>query len=307
MKVKMNEPGNDKDITANSAGKREETINMKLTIAVVLYQPDDSVLDNILSYINLTERLYVIDNSVSPVSIIDKLKKYPQVTYISMGGNKGIASALNAGIFQAMQENFTHLMTMDQDSRFQQSVFMGYIQKADDIFNATQNAAIVGINYDGYKQKNQKADVEVVEEVITSGMIINLDIMKKLGSFIEKLFIDYVDYEYCYRARKAGYLCFIVNQYRLEHQIGGMNPIVKYGIHFRNHNEHNAIRQYYMARNAIYVMINYPDMAMKWVKNLIKSPIKILLVDDDKGKKFRGYISGIFDGIRGQYGPKTSL
>lgn len=277
---------------------------MNLAIAVVLYQPDDSVLDNIISYINLTERLYVIDNSISPVSIIDKLKGYPQVTYISMGGNKGIASALNAGIFRAMQDNFTHLMTMDQDSRFQQPVFKGYVQKAGTIFDEVQNAALVGINYDGYQQKHRDKDVEVAEEVITSGMIINLDIMKKLGSFIEELFIDYVDYEYCYRARKAGYLCFIVNQYRLEHQIGGMNPIVKYGIHFRNHNEHNAIRQYYMARNAIYVMMNYPGMAMKWVKNLIKSPIKIILVDDDKGMKFKGYISGIFDGIMGHYGPK---
>jgi len=296
--------GKDKDITANSASKREETINMKLAIAVVLYQPDDSVLDNILSYINLTERLYVIDNSVSPVSIINKLKEYSQVTYISMRGNKGIAAALNVGVSYAMQEKFTHLMTMDQDSRFQQSVFKGYIQKADEIFDETQNAAIVGINYDGYQQKNLNADVEVADEVITSGMILNLDVMRHLGSFIEELFIDYVDYEYCYRARNAGYLCFMVNQYRLEHQIGGMSPIVKYGIHFRNHNEHNAIRQYYMARNAIYIMTNYPGMGMKWIKNLIKSPIKIILVDDDKRKKFKGYISGIFDGIRGHYGPK---
>ncbi len=280
---------------------------MNFAMAVILYQPEKNVLENIRSYINLTEKLYIIDNSNTQSLIIHQLQQYPQVNYLSMQGNKGIAAALNVGVHQALQDKIDYLITMDQDSQFTNDVFYGYIYTAESLFKKFSNAAVIGINYDGYSQKNPDQDIEVADEVITSGMIINLKIIKELGDFIEKLFIDYVDYEYCYRARKAGYLCLMVNKYKLNHQVGGMRPIVKYGIHFRNHNEHNAIRQYYMARNAIYVIKKYPEMAMKWVKNLIKAPIKIILVDDDKVSKSKGYIEGIIDGLRNHYGPKTYL
>lgn len=278
---------------------------MNLVIAVVIYQPDDNVLSNILSYINYTNHLYVIDNSnFSSQAIIDGLKQYPQFNYISMQGNKGIAAALNKGAEKAISDGAEYLMTMDQDSRFDGEIFKNYISDAQNIFIKQQNVAVIGINYDGYQRKHLNEDVEIADEIITSGMIINLEVMKKIGFFVEKLFIDYVDYEYCYRARKNGYICLMINKYKMQHQIGGMYPIDKFGIHFRNHNEHNSIRQYYMARNAIYIMKQYPRMAMKWIKNLIKAPIKILLVDDDKFKKFQGYVKGLIDGLIGRYGPK---
>lgn len=280
---------------------------MNFAMAVILYQPNEMVLENIRSYINLTEILYVIDNSNAQSSIVHSLRQYPQVNYISMNGNKGIAAALNVGVHQALQDKIDYLITMDQDSKFEEAVFHGYIHMAERLFWKFSNVAVIGINYNGYSQKLPDQDIEVADEVITSGMIINLRVMEQLGDFIEKLFIDYVDYEYCYRARKAGYLCLMINKYKLNHQVGGMKPIVKYGIHFQNHNEHNAMRQYYMARNAIYVIKKYPRMAMKWMKNLIKAPIKIILVDDDKVSKSKGYIKGIIDGLHNYYGPKKDL
>lgn len=194
---------------------------MNFAMAVILYQPEKNVLENIRSYINLTEKLYIIDNSNTQSLIIHQLQQYPQVNYLSMQGNKGIAAALNVGVHQALQDKIDYLITMDQDSQFTNDVFYGYIYTAESLFKKFSNAAVIGINYDGYSQKNPDQDIEVADEVITSSMIINLKIMKELGDFIEKLFIDYVDYEYCYRARKAGYLCLMVNKYKLNHQVGG--------------------------------------------------------------------------------------
>lgn len=276
---------------------------MNIKIAVVLYNPDDNVVKNIKSYANFGFKIYAIDNSITTSNSLDKIREISNVIYIPMHGNQGIAAALNMGVSQAIKDGVQYLMTMDQDSRFDPETFRGYIALAEKIFNENQKVAIVGINYDGYTQKTPGANVEIADEVITSGMIINLDVMEKLGPFVNKLFIDYVDYDYCYRARENGYLCVMINKYKLQHQIGGMNPIVKFGIHFRNHNEHNWIRQYYMARNAIYIIKKYPAKGAKWIKNLIKAPIKIILVDDDKSLKFRWYIKGLIDGLRGHYGP----
>ena len=262
---------------------------MELTVAVVLYNPDDTVKANILSYTALAKKIYLIDNSTCVVDWIDELRKHANIEYLSMHGNQGIAAALNTGARQAIKDGAEFLMTMDQDSRFSPDVFKVYIDEAWKIFMGNDKVAVCGINYDGYSQKTN-SDVEVADEVITSGMIIRLDVMKKVGFFIEELFIDYVDYEYCYRIRKNGYVCMMINKCKLQHQIGGMNPIVKYGIHFKNHNEHNSVRQYYMARNAIYVIAKYPLQGIKWIKNLIKAPIKILLVEDYKTKKYKAIL-----------------
>lgn len=276
---------------------------MDLSIVVVLYNPDKKVWANISSYSNSTDVLYLVDNSTKSISWIDEIRSQSNIKYISMHGNKGIAAALNMGARLAIKDGSKYIMTMDQDSRFDPDTFKGYTAEAKKIFDEDQNVAVIGINYDGYIKKNPNADVEIADEVITSGMIVNLEIMKDLGPFVDKLFIDYVDYDYCYRARENGYLCVMINKYILQHQIGGMKPIVKFGIHFRNHNEHNWIRQYYMARNAIYIIKKYPIKGAKWIKNLIKAPIKTILVDDDKTRKFKWYIKGLFDGLRGHYGP----
>lgn len=279
---------------------------MKLAVAVVLYQPDVDVLEHIATYAGCTKHLYVVDNSTSVnAEVVRELEKYPQAHYISMDGNKGIAAALNAGIRQAMQDGMDYLMTMDQDSRFSKVVLERYLKEAEEIFHANPKAALTGIYYDGYRMKEPGKAIEVANEVITSGMIMRLSVTEKIGPYVEKLFIDYVDYEYCYRARANGYQCFMVNDCKLQHQIGGVHPIDKFGIHFYNHNEHNRVRQYYMARNVLYVMRRYPMMASKWVKNLVKAPIKTFLVENDKRGKLTGYLMGLADGLRGRYGAKV--
>ncbi len=279
---------------------------MKLAVTVVLYQPDADVVKHIATYVGCTNHLYVIDNSTSVnFDVVHALQKYPQVHYISMDGNKGIAAALNVGIRQAMQDGMEYLMTMDQDSCFSKDVLERYLKEAEEVFTQNPKAAMTGIYYDGYPMKEPGKDIEVADELITSGMIMRLSVAEKMGLYIEKLFIDYVDYEYCYRVRKNGYQCFMVNHCKLQHQIGGVNPTDRFGIHFKNHNEHNRVRQYYMARNVLYVMWHYPTMATKWIKNLVKAPIKIWLVEDDKCGKLAGYMSGLADGLRGRYGAKV--
>ena len=75
---------------------------MNLFISVVLYNPDSVVWDNILSYSNMADILYLIDNSTKPIEWIDQINYHSNIKYISMHGNQGIATALNTGAYQAM-------------------------------------------------------------------------------------------------------------------------------------------------------------------------------------------------------------
>jgi rhamnosyltransferase len=92
---------------------------MKIAGVVVLYNPDESVIGNINSYIKDLELLYVFDNSEVKNELIEKLKKINKVKYFSVGKNVGIGFALNYVCDIAVKEGYDWLLTMDHDSYFE--------------------------------------------------------------------------------------------------------------------------------------------------------------------------------------------
>ncbi|TEB40741.1 glycosyltransferase family 2 protein, partial [Flavobacterium circumlabens] len=67
--------------------------------------------------------------------------------------------------------------------------------------------------------KSIKEDNEPII-VMTSGNIVNLKIHEKIGGFEEKLFIDYVDIEYCLKLKKEGYSIANLPNVLLQHELG---------------------------------------------------------------------------------------
>ena len=89
----------------------------KIAAVVILYNPELSILENIKSYIDQVEKLYVVDNSeASNESLIQEIKSFSKIEYIPNKYNIGIAAALNIGARKAIEEGFDYLLTMDQDS-----------------------------------------------------------------------------------------------------------------------------------------------------------------------------------------------
>ena len=65
---------------------------------IVLYNPPETVIDNISSYLPYLEKLYIVDNStIFNSTLTYKLKELPKVEYITEQKNLGIARALNIG------------------------------------------------------------------------------------------------------------------------------------------------------------------------------------------------------------------
>ena len=101
------------------------------------------------------------------------------------------------------------------------------------------------------KKGNTLYSIVEVDKCITSGAIYNVNIWESLGGFNEKLFIDGVDFEYCFRAKKSGYKIYQISELKLNHSIGN-GKVFKFGImHVGVHN-HSPFRKYYIARNRIY-------------------------------------------------------
>lgn len=278
---------------------------MKIAATVILYQPNDMVVNNIKTYADSVDVLYVVDNSERiNKDIIAKIKMFQNVEYHAFDKNKGIAYALNYALKKSRKSGYSYLLTMDQDSKFEDGELHRYQKEAECLFVNNDKLIICGINHVKHKPIYEKNNI--VDEVITSGMIVDIEKIIQIGGFLDKLFIDYVDYELCYRSYREGYECAMVNNCNLLHQIGSVNPVKKYGIYFNNHNEHEKVRMYYLIRNALYVMVNYNGKTLQILRNILKLIVKNLLVEDDKLNKFRYMYYGLRDFLHDNYG-KFSL
>lgn len=91
---------------------------MKLLALVTLYYPPAHITDNLLTYAEDVDGLFVWDNTPGgsnyqfPESISHKIVRLRQ------GENTGIGKALNAAAMFALDNGYTYLLTMDQDSAF---------------------------------------------------------------------------------------------------------------------------------------------------------------------------------------------
>ncbi|PIX27897.1 MAG: glycosyltransferase family 2 protein, partial [Candidatus Huberarchaeum crystalense] len=69
---------------------------MKIAGVIVLYNPNEEVIDNIKSYLEDIEILYAVDNSETKKDeIIKKIESFNKIVYIDNNGNQGMSAALN--------------------------------------------------------------------------------------------------------------------------------------------------------------------------------------------------------------------
>lgn len=277
---------------------------------VVLYNPDVNVRRNIRSYLDDLAFLVVVDNSDIPdVKLITDLKKNKKIIYVSHNGNRGIAAALNAGAEIAMRRKCDYLLTMDQDSAASKGMLKGMIAFLDSVDD--DSIGIVSPVHDDNRNIAVTSDSAATEvtTVMTSGNMLNLKAYKAAGPFMEKLFIDYVDIEYCLRLRAAGFRIIRYNAARLAHRLGDTFRFKFMGISGYTTN-HSPLRRYYISRNRWYVVwtyfLRFPGICWRIIRGEMKDIIKILVWERQRGRKILMTIRGVIDFIRGRYGKYRS-
>lgn len=235
--------------------------NKNLSSVIIWYNPSFQDVNSIKSYNSLFEKIYIIDNSYE-----NNKKLADQITnaiYISNNENLGIATALNIGCKKAMEDGFKWVMTMDQDSSWNKDVLEQYLSavcsNTDDTIKSfapkhrNEVKSLVGdIKYK--LENNETNDVYFPVKVMTSGNIISLEAWNNIGFFNEKLFIDEVDHEFCYRLNHAGYkICEFQNIYMV-HTLGHVKKTI-----LPRPCKHSGVRLYYIFRNMLYIKEKFPE------------------------------------------------
>jgi rhamnosyltransferase len=272
---------------------------------VVLYHPDEKVQDNILSYLPSLDFLVVVDNSplVQP-ALKNFLESSDKIRYFGGGVNRGIATALNIGAEEALKHECRWLLTMDQDSRFGE----GALEILLEYSRNQTGAGILSPRHVLEGRPVEKVSSESVTEVsyvMTSGNLVNLEAYRAVGPFLDKLFIDYVDCEYCLRLRKSGYAIRIVQAAMLHHTYGEIVPQRFLGFNFYP-THHSPTRKYYITRNRLYVLKNFPLYIFEDAKPWAIELLKFLLFEHQRPLKLRFMLRGLRDFLTNRYGPLST-
>ena len=278
---------------------------MKIEGVVVLFKPEEKMFNNINSYINDIDKLYVVDNT--PNADISGKFTNKKIKYIPLKENKGIAYALNVGAKEAIKNGADWLLTMDQDSTFEEGA-VSNMKKFIELYHDNEYMSkVIGTEFSKLAivspfhitertKLYQLTGIDRPLLVMTSGNLVNLNAYKKVKGFNEKLFIDCVDFDFCLNLRKNGYEIVQLNFAKLQHPLGDIieRKILNKIVYVDNH---SAFRRYYITRNRHYIYDLYHDLFPVYteleLKRTRKELVKIWLFEKNKIKKtkaiYRGY------------------
>lgn len=266
-------------------------------VATVYYPLYEDLERNIKSYLNDLDCLILWDNTPeqdSQLSLLIKKFSNSKIIVRSTGENEYLASPFNKCIFWAKEQGYTHILTMDQDSYFENGCFKDFLHKVDD--NSDKNIALFTPSISTNVMKSD--GVDKLKFAYTSGTIIPLAIFDKVGLFREDLAIYAIDVEYSFRVRKCGYSIIRFNNIVLNHQMG---YAVKNKLGFTINN-YSAVSTYYIIRNTLVLWKEYPTEFSKkdklfFVKYKIVYRILKLIFERNKLKKTKSILLGLIHGF----------
>lgn len=269
---------------------------------IVTYNPNiDKLRLNIDALVNQVGAVYIIDNASSNFFDIQKLCKeinhavnIIQLKLIQNPINKGIATALNQLFNCAEQNDYSWLLTLDQDSRMQIGSVEWYLDYATDF------ASIISLRTDRFAGENlsENGEVEEIRNCITSGNMVRVSVWRSIGGFNENLFIDMVDVDFCYRLHQEKYRIARINRIGYTHEMGSNNGYVKFfgKKHFTGN--YNALRKYYIFRNMVYVIRKYQLKGQYYsYKRLLMLTVATVLFEPDKVARLSSELKGFIDGF----------
>ena len=275
----------------------------RLSAVVITYYPIvDDLIINIKQFIDFVDRLIIWENT--PIHDRENyhilIPEYNnKIVFLGTHKNEGIAYALNRSIEWSIENKFTHILTMDQDSLWNNFEF--FKQKISKYTNDPGIGIFAPVIYE--QNKSSIPELSYVKDVITSGAVYKLKIFEEIGFFREDFFIDAVDLEYCYWANRNGYKTAVLGDAYLKQKYGNVSEhkFLDKKYHTLNY---SAFRLFHIVRNHIFLWKEFPELSRFQKKRIIKVYIlnrlkEILMFEKDKAGKVFSVLKGIIFGLSG--------
>jgi len=293
------------------------------TAIIVTYNPNMSILNlQYQSIKNQVDTIIYIDNGSKNLKEIELfwneiINNSDKILVIRNGINKGLGFAQNQGINMARNLSTTHILLLDHDSVVQHNFVSNLYDTEKDLkikghkvgaigamyFNKSTGEIYPITKYFGpFIKRIRPSEIPVEASfLIASGCFISIKVLDQIGGMNEDLFVDYIDVEWCFRAKSFGYKVFVSPKAKMDHQIGDKRTSV-FG---RMISVHSPLRRYYLFRNSVF-MLRQKDVYLGYkireiTFNLMRLII-FLLLSKDRSAYLKYSLNGFIDGINGKTG-----
>lgn len=225
---------------------------------ITLYNPDKKVESNILQVSKQVDKVFLCDNSSNRYNLICMANN---IEYIFNGNNLGIAAAYNKVLTNKGENELKdddYIIFFDQDTHIADNHIKSLICEYEQL-SLTYKIGCMGpafINeHSGRKdiprlKKSLSENSYQVKSVITSSMLTKYYVLEDVGYFNNNLFLDYVDFDLCWRMQQKGYICCWSNVCVMKHRVG-ISQLEFLGNKF---NIGNPIRDYYQTRDSLFLL-----------------------------------------------------
>lgn len=246
--------------------------------------------------------VYVVDNGsgAESLGVLDALEQDPGVSVERLGENRGVGYALNRGVERARQMGFAWLLTMDQDSVVDSGLIRAYAAAIarDPSLVCLSPRIVAGAGA-------EEAASRVVAYAITSGNLVRGSLFNEIGLYDEGFFVDCIDFDFCLRLRRAGYVVYRESQATMQHQLGEVMTVPTLAGRF--YARHSPVRRYYMSRNFMYLMERYlarfPAFIVKLAVSYLILAVFIGFLDTRPLASYRAAAHGVRDWMFRRLGP----
>lgn len=267
-------------------------ISNKILAVVLSYYPDSILLrSNIDAIIKDVDKVIIWENTPVENRCQYRFIENSKVEYVGSDVND-ISVALNFAWGYAQKYGYSYLLTMDQDSVFEN--FGLYISKSLEIFEEGLCIISPSVN-----SSSKEINIINKETVITSGMIVPVDLLEKVHGWRIDFKIDAIDIDFCLKAAAYGFPIYQITGCCLRQRFGNPEKRNVFGKDILIHN-YNPSRLYGYAKN-MYITLSehgFPKSITTRYKKAIRNTLfNIILFEESKYKKIKAIVRGLIDGI----------
>jgi rhamnosyltransferase len=194
----------------------------RLAIVVTAYKPADDLFARFAATIAACHCFIVVDNTPGGHTF----GTLPQrVQLLQDGHNKGLGRALNLGIAAARVAGAGTVILFDQDSSPDAQLLRQLLATLDGAVQCHGDRVGVGPRLvdDGRPVRTTtgaQAPLKPIGCLPTSGLLFRLAPLRADQLFTEDLFIDFVDFDWCWRVGAEGWRFFRAMNVPMRHRLG---------------------------------------------------------------------------------------
>jgi len=265
--------------------------SFKTVSITITYNPDITILTRQLRSLESQCDVVIVDNGTNAntfakIKQISKNKNF--ITLIALDKNIGISNAQNIGIEYLMHNHpgIHFVLFLDHDSIPPKDMIKALEIDFEFLVKSGNNPAALGPllfdprdkNYLGFHLKKwgfwlkkipTKPQIIECQSLNSSGSLISIEALNKVGLLQKDFFMDHGETEWCFRAIDKGYKIFGTSKVVMEHNMG--DEICEYWFFGNRRMPYRSPqRHYYIIRNSILLQkISYIPLTWKFW-NIIK-------------------------------------